>query len=156
MSQIFTSCDYKSLIKSLFLFTAVNRWQLKCFATQQIISWKQRKPIRLHGLYLYEANDLPAYRFKYLYHTIPTDCLCGLVVEVLGYRFKGPGFDSRRHQIFWDVVGLERGPLSLVGIIEELLEWKRRGSGSRKPRLMAVGIHCADNAAHSIRNSWQF
>jgi len=31
-------------------------------------------------------------------------------------------FDSRRYQIFWVVVGLERGPLSLVSSIEELLE----------------------------------
>jgi len=31
---------------------------------------------------------------------------------------------SRRYQIFWVVVGLERGPLSLVRSIEELLEWK--------------------------------
>jgi hypothetical protein len=44
-------------------------------------------------------------------------------------------FDSRRYQIFREVVGLERGPLSLVRIIEELLEWKSRGSGCRKPRL---------------------
>jgi hypothetical protein len=39
------------------------------------------------------------------------------------------GFDYRSYQIFWDVVGLERGPLSLVNTIEELLEWKSRGSG---------------------------
>jgi hypothetical protein len=58
----------------------------------------------------------------------------------------GPGFDSRRYQIFWEVVGLERGPLSLVRITEELLEWKSSGSGSRKPRLMAVGIRCAGHA----------
>jgi hypothetical protein len=32
-------------------------------------------------------------------------------------------------QIFWEVVGLERGPLSLGRIIEELLEWKSKGSG---------------------------
>jgi hypothetical protein len=32
------------------------------------------------------------------------------------------GFDSRRYQIFWKVVGLERGSLSLVTIIEELLQ----------------------------------
>ena len=32
------------------------------------------------------------------------------------------GFDSRRYQIFCVVVGLERGPLSLVRSIEELLE----------------------------------
>jgi hypothetical protein len=36
---------------------------------------------------------------------------------------------SRRYQIFWEVVGLERGQLSLVRIIEELLEWKSSGSG---------------------------
>jgi hypothetical protein len=52
------------------------------------------------------------------------DRLCSLVVRVPGYRCRGPGFDSRRYQIFWDVVGLERGPLSLVRIIEELLEWE--------------------------------
>ena len=51
------------------------------------------------------------------------DRLCGLVVRVSGYR--GPGFDPRRYQIFWVVVGLERGPLSLVRSIEELLEWKK-------------------------------
>jgi hypothetical protein len=39
-----------------------------------------------------------------------------------------PGFDSRRYQIIW-VVGLERGPLSLVKIIEEQLEWISNGSG---------------------------
>jgi hypothetical protein len=39
------------------------------------------------------------------------------------------GFDSRRYQIFWEVVGLEQGPLSLASIIEELLERKSSGSG---------------------------
>jgi hypothetical protein len=39
------------------------------------------------------------------------------------------GFDSRRYQIFWEVVGLERGPLSLVSAIEELLGRKSSGSG---------------------------
>jgi hypothetical protein len=27
------------------------------------------------------------------------DRLCGLVVRVSGYRYRGPGFDSRRYQI---------------------------------------------------------
>jgi hypothetical protein len=40
-----------------------------------------------------------------------------------------PWFDSRRYQIFWEVVGLERGPLSLVSTTEELLERKSNGSG---------------------------
>jgi hypothetical protein len=41
--------------------------------------------------------------------------------------------------MFWEVVDLERGPLSLVRITEELLERKIIGCGSRKPRLTAVG-----------------
>jgi hypothetical protein len=44
------------------------------------------------------------------------DRLCGLVVRIPGY------------QIFWEVVGLERGPLSLVMIIEELFKGNS-GSG---------------------------
>jgi hypothetical protein len=36
-------------------------------------------------------------------------------------------------------VGLERGSLSLVSITEKLLERKSSGSGSKKPRLKAVG-----------------
>jgi hypothetical protein len=40
--------------------------------------------------------------------------LCGLVFRVPGYRSRGPGFDSQRYQTFWEVVGLERGSLSLV------------------------------------------
>jgi hypothetical protein len=55
------------------------------------------------------------------------DRLCGLVIRIPGYRSRGPGFDSRRYHIFSEVVGLERGPLSLVRITEELLEWKSSG-----------------------------
>jgi hypothetical protein len=37
--------------------------------------------------------------------------------------------DSRPYQIFWEVMGLERGPLSLVSTTEELLGRKSSGSG---------------------------
>jgi hypothetical protein len=46
------------------------------------------------------------------------------VVRVPGYRSRGPEYDPRRYQIFLEVVGLERRPLSLVRITEELLEKK--------------------------------
>jgi hypothetical protein len=51
------------------------------------------------------------------------DRLCGLVVRVLGYRSGGPGSipgTTRKKK----VVGLERGPLSLVSTTEELLDRK--------------------------------
>ena len=35
-----------------------------------------------------------------LTYTIAVDRLCGLVVRVSGYRYRGLGFDSRRYQIF--------------------------------------------------------
>jgi hypothetical protein len=56
------------------------------------------------------------------------DHLCDLVVRVPGYRSGGPGFNSRHYQILWEVLGLERSPLSLVSTIEELLG--RNSSGS--------------------------
>jgi hypothetical protein len=39
-------------------------------------------------------------------------------------EIQSPGFDSRHYQIFWEVVGLVRGPLSLVSTTEELLDSK--------------------------------
>jgi hypothetical protein len=53
---------------------------------------------------------------------IKLDCLCGLVDRVLGYRFEGPG--SIHGTTRKKVVGLKRGPLSLVSTTEELLDRK--------------------------------
>jgi hypothetical protein len=41
-----------------------------------------------------------------------------------GIQIQRSWFDSRRYQIFWEVVGLERSPLRLASAIEELLEKK--------------------------------
>jgi hypothetical protein len=60
-----------------------------------------------------------------LYYTVPcllVDRLCGLVVRVLGYRSGGPGWIPGTTKK--KVVGLERGPLSLVSTTEELLDRK--------------------------------
>jgi hypothetical protein len=50
------------------------------------------------------------------------DRLCGLVVRVPGYRSGGPG--SIPGTTRKKVVGLERGPLSLVSTTDELLDRK--------------------------------
>jgi hypothetical protein len=55
-------------------------------------------------------------------------------------QIQRPGFDARRYRIFWEVVGLEHGPLSLVSTIEELLG--RKSSGS-----------CLDNQEYSHRDA---
>jgi hypothetical protein len=57
------------------------------------------------------------------------DRLCGRVVRVPRYGSRGPGFDSWHYQIFWDVVGLEWGLVSLVSTTEELLGRESSGSG---------------------------
>jgi hypothetical protein len=68
---------------------------------------------------LYEHIIYTIYIYIYIY----IDRLCGLVVRVLGYRSGGPGSvpgtTRKKH-----VVGLERGPLSLVSTTEELLDRK--------------------------------
>jgi hypothetical protein len=53
---------------------------------------------------------------------------CGLVARVPWLQIQWSGFCSQRFQIFWEVVGLERGPLSLVSTISNLLERKSNGS----------------------------
>jgi hypothetical protein len=63
----------------------------------------------------------------YVYLSTNFDRLCGLVVRVPGYRFGGPEFDSQALQK--KVVGLERGPLSLVSTTEELLGKNSSGCG---------------------------
>jgi hypothetical protein len=57
----------------------------------------------------------------------PVDRLCDQMVRVLGYRSENPGSISGTTRK--KVVGLERGPLSLVSTTEELLGKNSSGSG---------------------------
>jgi hypothetical protein len=62
-------------------------------------------------------------------------------------------YNSQIYQIFWEVVGLERSPLSLVTRIEELLGRKSSGSGLQT-EITSVEIRHADHVALSISKSW--
>jgi hypothetical protein len=76
----------------------------------------------------------------------PTQCLCGLVVRVPDYRSKGPGSIPQRYQIFWKALCLERGPLSLVSTMEELLERESNFSRLTTQQTLSakVGTNFAD------------
>jgi hypothetical protein len=70
-------------------------------------------------------------------------------------QIRRPGFDSQHYQKKGkQVVGLERGPLSLVSTTEELLGRKSSGSCLQTENT-AVGIRHADHVAPFIRKSWQ-
>jgi hypothetical protein len=64
-----------------------------------------------------------------LLSSVGIDRLCGLVIRVIGYRFTGPGSIPGSTRFFCEVVGLERGPHSLVNTTEKLLERKSSSSG---------------------------
>jgi hypothetical protein len=77
------------------------------------------------------------------------------------------GFDSWHYQIFWEVVGLERGPLNLVGTSEDLLE--RNSSSSslenrdyshtdlpRWPRNTPLSTIVGTNVAYKQRSLGQY
>jgi hypothetical protein len=68
-------------------------------------------------------------------------------------QIRRPGFDSRHYQKK-KVVGLERGPLSLVSTTEELLD-RKVAAPVQKTENTAVGIRHADHVESSIRKSWQ-
>jgi hypothetical protein len=69
-------------------------------------------------------------------------------------RIQRSVFDSKRYYIFWEVVGLERGPLSLVITIEELLEIKSSVSGLENLDYGRRGSAALTTRHSSIRKIW--
>jgi hypothetical protein len=85
-----------------------------------------------------------------------SDRLCG---QSSWLQIQRSVLNFRRHQIFWKVVGLERGPLSFVSTIEELHERKSSGSGlesweyrSRDPSRWPHGTLYPQKLARSLTN----
>jgi hypothetical protein len=62
-------------------------------------------------------------------------------------------FDSRRYRIFWELMGLERGPLSLVSTTKELLE-RKLAAPVLKTENTSIRIRNADHMAPSICELW--
>jgi hypothetical protein len=74
----------------------------------------------ISSLWFFDQNP------EYISHSWPLLWSSGQSSWLQIQRF---GIDSRRYQIFWELVGLERSPLSLVSTTEELLGRKSSGSG---------------------------
>jgi hypothetical protein len=63
-------------------------------------------------------------KYWHIYTPYYNDRLSGLVVRVLSYRSGGPGSIPGTTRRKKKVMGLERGPLSVVSTTEELLDRK--------------------------------
>jgi hypothetical protein len=91
--------------------------------TEYFAYWRQKERDREHRKTDRRRRTIGLYRQHELLTCDLSHSLCGLVVRVSGYISRGPGFNSRRFQVFLEPVGLERGPLSLARTTE-LLEGK--------------------------------
>jgi hypothetical protein len=91
-----------------------------------------RSEFLLSCLDLSQSRTSWAYSLGFLFK-IMLRCSCGSSLWSSGHsswlQMQTSEFESRRYQILWEVVGLERGPLSLVSTIEELFGWKSSGPG---------------------------
>ena len=107
----------REILLILFLFL------LLLIASSRVV-WTFKFQDRIYILYFSTMEEILTWTLNMLCFKQfnPNVFIHGLVVRVSGCRYRGLGFDSRRYQIFWVAVGLERGPLSLVRSIEELLE----------------------------------
>jgi hypothetical protein len=88
------------------------------------------------SVWIYSATGYKTAHFKMWKNTF-INCHCTPYVRLPLWssgqsswlQIQRSGFDSRRYQIFWKVVGLEQGPLGLVNKTEELLGRKSSSSG---------------------------
>jgi hypothetical protein len=90
-------------------------------------------------------------KYDLMGYKVIRDSLCGLVVRVLGYRYGDPVSISGTTRK--KIVGLERGPLSLVCTTEKLLGRKLAAS-VKKIENTAEGIRHAGHVVPSIRKKF--
>jgi hypothetical protein len=154
---------HSPIIKTLHLIFSLQNhsvWNDKCLASEDIkfqICLARLYPYLLQIIIIvilisYKSSIYNWFNnFKDCWEFV--ECLCGLVVS-LWLQIQRSGFDSRRYQIFWEVVGLERGPLSLVSTIEEVLERKSNSYGICKRDYGCKGSAVLTTQHPSIRKSW--
>jgi hypothetical protein len=102
------------------------------------------------GSFRFRRNPLISYCVLYL-----CDSLCGLVVRVPAYRSRGPAFDFRHYQIFWEVLVLERGSLSMHSSAAHIMTFRPLYCNIQI-RIIAVGHIAAGGNKNDCDNklSW--
>jgi hypothetical protein len=155
---VLSSCCDPCLMETSHLSEHISFWitlarrthvaSLPCSVTDSIVTCNEGKQCRSISsrVYLSFEHNWPLHCCVCLEYTLH-DRLCGLLVRVLGYRSGGPG--SIPGTIRKKVVGLERGPLSLVSTTEELLG-RKVAAPVLKTENTAVEIRHADHVAPFI------
>jgi hypothetical protein len=86
--------------------------------------------LRVTNLFMYEVRNYT--KVALCFHCQHTF----LTMQSSWLQIHRSGFDSRRYQIFREVLGLEQGPLSLASTTEERLE---RKSSESSPEILEYG-----------------
>jgi hypothetical protein len=95
---------------------------LQAGGSRDLAAWLLHTPLKNILWNRWRVGDVYSSSTNYRLSTLKR--FCGLVVRAPGYRSRGAGSISDITCYFWEVVGLERGPLSLLSTTEELLERK--------------------------------
>jgi hypothetical protein len=75
----------------------------KRFSRPTVQAVKEQTELLINGCRIYGRNCVKSRRVRghiAAFREVVRDRLCGLVVRVSGYRYRGLGFDPRRYQIF--------------------------------------------------------
>jgi hypothetical protein len=119
-----------------------HRWELSLKASNS-------SPRTISGWVSFEQSS---YKFNYCYKSIGPPLWSSGQSSWL--QIRRSGFDFQHYQIFWEVVSLERSPLSLVSTTEQLLQRNCSSSSIESREYGSVAIRCADSATPSIPKSW--
>jgi hypothetical protein len=120
-------CAWKWSPMRILLAQCKSRLCFKCFGDPYYLHLESKMTVKwLVALYdKYWKESLSRY-FAFNIHTKYSKHrqyrLLILMSSLKKSRSRGPGFDSWRYQIFWKVVGVEQGPLSLVSQLRSYLE----------------------------------
>jgi hypothetical protein len=96
--EIATSCHGQKLIVLLTYIVLRDKcWSLKCNGNWASVLYVGLVCLPVNNLNVYTKREKLGPSWDRVGIEIHLDHLCGLVVRVSGYRYRGPGFNPRRY-----------------------------------------------------------